>query len=786
MKKLSHIQQHDEKDCGAACLSMICEYFGAKFTLARLRELIKVDSQGANIYGLVQGASQLGLDALPLQGSAEEFVEGIENKEIGFPFIARIVNEDMFEHFIVVYGIKKGKFIVGDPGKNRIIKMSAQTFFEQWQGQLVTFSKRDDFQEVNERKGTLRKYFKFILAQKKMLVFVFIMSIIITGINMFGSLIFQYVLNDSVQMVSDAGIDIEDDCDDENCTDDEHNHEASEEDTLDENDEHNDHDHADVDEHSDEGSSFDKFLFKLESKLEVIFKNINTVCITIILMYIFKMLLSVLRGYILAITAKKVDIPLTFSYYDHLIDLPADFHQNRNTGELMSRFYDTSKIRDAISATTLTIMLDTIMAIGCGVILFRMSSTLFLITLGIVLVYGTIMVLFRKPIRNVNHRIMEDEARVTSYLKETVDGISTIKAYNSETVAKNKSKKLYTKFIDSNVKGSLVFNYQESIVGAIASIGIVVLLWVGTHLVLHEVISLMDLFMFYYLIEYFLNPISNLINLQPELQTAFVAAERLDDVVEAKLEDRDGETLQQVNGDIAINNVDFRYGNRELVLNNVNMTFKKGTKTAIVGESGCGKTTIAKLLLAFFKPEQGEISIDNNSLYKYSVDSIRDRIAYVPQDIFFFADTVYNNLTCGDESITREEVERVCKLCSADEFIHSLPMEYDTMLEENASNLSGGQKQRLAIARALLRKPSVLIMDEATSNLDSVTELGIRNTIDELSKDITCIIIAHRINTIKNCDYIYVMDKGCVMEEGKHDELMELNGLYSEYVNSNI
>jgi ATP-binding cassette subfamily B protein len=215
------------------------------------------------------------------------------------------------------------------------------------------------------------------------------------------------------------------------------------------------------------------------------------------------------------------------------------------------------------------------------------------------------------------------------------------------------------------------------------------------------------------------------------------------------------------------------------------MKLKKGSKTAIIGESGSGKTTITKLLMRFYEPEKGSININGINIGNYSLSSLRGKIAYVSQDTFFFSDNIYENLRMGKEDISDEEIVKMCKYCYADEFIEKLPFGYYTVLEENASNLSNGQKQRLAIARALLKKPDILILDEATSNLDSLTEHSISKTINEISSNITCIIIAHRLYTIKNSDYIYVLKNGKIAEEGTHNMLMEQEGLYSAFWKEN-
>ena len=712
MSKYPFTQQHEEKDCGAACLSMICECYGLKLPYAYFREWIKIDRQGANIYGLVTGAEKAGFVSDALEGTQEELLDGIEKGEIHFPFVARIVDEHLFEHFIVIYAMNKGKLVVGNPAKNKPSSISIPQFMQQWQGEIITFYPSDRFQKKNGRKGTFKKFFTYILSQKKLLFFVLLISVIISGINVSGAVIFEFILTDSI------------------------------------------------------------------------FSNLNKVCLTILLMYLLRCLLEILRGYLLAVMTKKMDIPITMQCYNHMVELPMEFHEVRKTGELMSRFYDISKIRDAVSSATLTIILDTIMAVACGVLLCYMNVTLFLITVVIMVFYTVILLLFRHPMRSVNYNLMEQEAQVTAYLKESIDGISMVKAYQYEKGVQGKLKNLYYQLADSGVKGSLLYQMQDSLVSLAASAGIVVLLWIGTCLCIEGVLQIADLFVFYYLLQYFLSPVSNLINLQPELQTAMVAAERLSDILDTEKEQQDSEK-EEINSlfcDIRMENIDFRYGNRNLVLQDVNMEFQKGKKIAIVGESGCGKTTLAKILLAFYRPENGRILVDGKNLCEYSIASIRKHMAYISQDIFLFSDTIYNNLRVGNEGITDDDIRGMCERLGVNEFIEQLPMGYHTMLEENGSNLSGGQKQCLAIVRALLKKPDVLIMDEATSNLDTVTEHRIKKILEDFSDDITWIMIAHRIHTIRSCDVIYVMDKGKVIERGDHETLLSKRGQYYKMV----
>ena len=488
-------QQHEEKDCGAACLSMISEFYGLKLPYARFRDWIKVDEQGANIYGLVTGAEKAGFEADALEGTGEELLEGIETGEIRFPFIARVVEEHLFEHFIVVYAIRKGKVIVGNPAKNKITRITIEEFMEHWLGEIITFTPSEEFTKRNERKGTFKKYFTYILTQKKLLLLVFLISIVISAVNVSGSIVFEYILTESFEE-EPSNADMEE-------------YESS---------------WAAV---AGEEISTKDMSGKIIEKVSLIFTNMDTVCITILLMYLLRCLLEILRGYSLAVITKKIDIPVTLQYYDHLIELPMEFHETRKTGELMSRFYDISKIRDAVSSATLTIMLDTIMAIACGALLCYMNVTLFIITVAIMVCYMVIVLLFRNPLKSVNYKLMEEEAQVTSYLKESIDGIGMIKAYQYEKSVKGRLQKLYETLADSSVRGSFIYQIQDSLISLTASAGVVVLLWVGTYLCMTDVIRIADLFVFYYLLSYFLSPVSNLINLQPELQTAMVAAERL-------------------------------------------------------------------------------------------------------------------------------------------------------------------------------------------------------------------------------------------------------------------
>lgn len=308
------------------------------------------------------------------------------------------------------------------------------------------------------------------------------------------------------------------------------------------------------------------------------------------------------------------------------------------------------------------------------------------------------------------------------------------------------------------------------------------ILRVGSYNVIQGKMSVGQLLTFNALLAYFLDPIKNLINLQPMMQTAIVASDRLGEILDLELEKSDDEAQKinpaNLNGDIEFKNVDFRYGTRQFVLKNLNFTIASGEKIALVGESGSGKTTLVKLIMNFYPWENGDILINGCNIRDINLERLRERIAYISQDIFLFSGTIKENLCLGDQDLTLDEIVAAAKIAKAHDFINDMPLRYNTMLEENGTNLSGGQKQRLAITRAILKKPDILIMDEATSNLDSITEKAIERTINDFSKGITTIIIAHRLSTIMRCDKIYVMDKGEFVESGSHQELIQKKGRY--------
>lgn len=618
--------------------------------------------------------------------------------------------------------------VIADPGEG-IVKLTTDEFFGevhdegkppkyQWSGILILLVKNETFEKKDETKGIFSRFFHLLMPQKKLIFQIFLASLIYTVLGILAAFYFQ-ILIDSV----------------------------------------------------------------LPDGLK---KTLMTLSIGVILLNLFRVILNAFRSHLLLYLSQKLDIALLLGYYRHVMELPMNFFGTRKVGEIISRFNDAGKVRDAISGATLTIMIDTLMAVAGAIILYIQNSKLFFITIIMIVLYAVIVLGFNKWYEKLNRKEMEDNAQLTSYMVESLNGIQTVKAYNAERKVNRETEVKFVKLLRSVFNLTWANNIQVSLKTFVELIGGVVILWAGGVSVINGDMTIGALITFNSLLAYFLDPVKNLVDLQPQMQTAVVAADRLGEILDLEAEKQENEQRkmapESLAGDIKFEPVNFRYGTRQRVLEDIDFTIKKGEKIAFVGESGSGKTTLSKLLLHLYQAESGNILINDNNIEDIQIETLRDKIAYIPQETFLFSGSIFENLTLGLDDATMDDIIEASKKAQAHEFINKLPLRYETRLEENGANLSGGQRQRLAIARAMLKKPDILILDEATSNLDAITERALDKTISEFSKDVTTIFIAHRLSTIKNCDKIYVLEDGKIIESGDHASLTALGGKYAQLV----
>ncbi|MGW7977513.1 peptidase domain-containing ABC transporter (plasmid) [Staphylococcus sp. KG4-3] len=514
-----------------------------------------------------------------------------------------------------------------------------------------------------------------------------------------------------------------------------------------------------------------------------ILENLHMITIAVLFLYVVNAVVSLIRYQISLKLSLKIDMDFMKKYYQHVLNLPVTFYEKRKSGEILSRFSDLSNIREALSSVTITLLVDTLMVIVGGSILFIQSPILFYITLFLIPLYLFIGLSFRKVLKKYNRLVMEQDATLDAYLIESFSGYPVIKSFVAENEVFQKGVNYFEKLIKRLYKLNFFINIQLTINDFMKMTTTLVILWVGSFMIMKGELSLGELLTFNALVIYYIDPIERLINLQPQIQSALVATQRYLDIIDIKTESNIKEKKTNSNIQfkelLEIKNLNFQYGFQEMTLKNINISIPKNHKVSIIGESGSGKSTIAKLIDNFHIEYDGEIKIDDVITKNISRDSLRSMITFVTQQNFIFGATIRDNLKIGlEREVTDEEIMEVCKIVCAYNFINKLPQKLDTQLHNSGTNLSGGQLQRISLARAILKNSDILLLDEATSSLDTLTEKEVLKNIEKYVKNTTIILITHKLSNVKNSDNIYLLKHGEIIEQGKHEDLLRNKGEY--------
>jgi ATP-binding cassette subfamily B protein len=508
---------------------------------------------------------------------------------------------------------------------------------------------------------------------------------------------------------------------------------------------------------------------------------LNGLAVGMVLILLFRCLFSLLRQYLVTHVSRKVDLTLIAGYGRHILHLPLRFFEMRRVGEVLSRVSDAAKVREAISGTTLTAVVDGTLVLLLVVVLWLYDWQLALVATAFVPLLVLSAVAHHPAARRLSREAMEKSALFSAHLVEDVSGVETVKAFGAERArAEEGEARLVDLILDLFALQKL--GMSMSAVGMlVTALSGIVILWYGGHRVMDGALTIGQLMFFNSLLGYLLGPLERLAAMDLKLQDALVAVDRLYQIMDIEAEARRGPKKMTFAGGrlgLELQKVCFSYGCRSNVLEDVSLRIPAGRTVALLGESGSGKSTVLKLLMGYYEPTAGRVRIGRADMRDFDLESLRRRIGLVSQEPFIFNGSVRDNIALGAPGATAEEVTEATRAAGLEEFILGLPERYDTIIGERGANLSGGQRQRLAIARALLRKPDILIFDEATSHLDTATERAIQRNLKTVLAGKTVVLVAHRLSTVRDADLIYVLHKGRVVEEGTHQQLLVREGYY--------
>lgn len=635
-----------------------------------------------------------------------------------FPFVVHVLKDKELFHYYVVTGKDKQNIHIADPDPEvRLTKLSRERFEEEWTGTTIFVAPSPNYQPHKDKNQSLTSFLPILINQKGLIINIILATVLVTLINIVGSYYLQSIIDTYVPNQTSS--------------------------------------------------------------------TLSVISICLVIVYALQQILSFAQDYLLIVLGQRLSIDVILSYIKHVFHLPVSFFATRRTGEIVSRFTDANSIIDALASTIISIFLDISMMLMISIILFLQNSNLFFMSLLGLPIYAVIIIAFMKPFEKMNRDTMEANATLSSSIIEDINGIETIKSLASE---KTRYQKLDREFVDY-LKRSFTYSRAESQQKALKKFAQLLLnvcvLWMGANFVMDGKMSLGQLITYNTLLYYFTNPLENIINLQSKLQTAQVANSRLNEVYRVNSEfegQKMVEDLSMVQGDMTFKGIHYKYDYGQDILSDINLNIKQGSKIALVGVSGSGKSTLAKMMVNFFNPSQGEIRLGDMNLNQIDKKSLRQHINYLPQQPYVFNGTILENLLLGaKEGTTQEDILRAVELAEIREDIERMPLNYQTELTSDGAGISGGQRQRIALARALLTDAPILILDEATSSLDILTEKRIVDNLMNLDK--TLVFIAHRLTIAERVEKVVVLDRGKIVEEGNHADLLARNSFYAHLVN---
>ncbi|MFW5979415.1 MAG: ABC transporter ATP-binding protein [Halanaerobium sp.] len=513
------------------------------------------------------------------------------------------------------------------------------------------------------------------------------------------------------------------------------------------------------------------------------FSEVNYLALAVISIYFFRAVFQFASDYISHYGAWRILENVRRELYDHLQNLSLKYYQDKQTGDLMSRvIHDTRNFEHLLAHAIPTVIVNALMLVGVFFILFSMNVRLTLYTLIPIPFLAWMVLKFSVMSRPLFKNAQREIAEVNSILQDNFSGIKEIKAFTQEGYESSRAKDKIKAHTNAILDALLLTNAFRPGITFVSNLGTVIVIFFGGRLALSGELPLENLVAFLLYLDMFYRPITELGRINEGLQQALASAERVLELFEEEpqIEDSsDAVGLENIEGKIKFDEVSFRYVEDVPVIKNISFEISAGETLALVGPTGVGKTTIARLIPRFYEAVSGEIRIDDHQLEKIKIKNLRSQISIVSQDVFLFNGTVKENILYGRPGAAEEEVIKAAKAANAHDFILELENGYQTKVGERGVKLSGGQKQRISIARAVLKDAPILILDEATSAVDTQTEILIQEALDNLMAEKTTVVIAHRLSTIQDADQIIVLENGEIVEKGTHEQLLKENGLYT-------
>ena len=716
--KLAVVRQNTQADAAAACLAMVMGFYGRKFTLGQMQEVTGLNTDETTPDAIIRGAETLGFRA---KGYSIPYAS---LKTVRLPAILGWQGY----HWIVLLKVSDKEVEIADPAAG-IRKVKRDEFLTSWTsadvagvvdkrpdcGVMIALEPTVKFEKEEDAKSSIRHFVNYILPYKKYYGEAVLAAVVINVLGLASPLFVQTIV-DNVVVHHDVGL-------------------------------------------------------------------LNMMLGGMVLVAVLTTGMSVVQSLLLAHTTSRLDMRLMSEFYRHVLSLPMDFFLTKNKGEILARFGENQKIRAILTGSTITVLMNTLMIVLYFLMMFAYSVPLSLIVVFFIPIYIGIVVYFTPKIKAIAQEIFITNAQSQSYLIESMNGIEALKATSNEYFARARWENAFVENVNRSFRQQKLSLMSNSLFKLATLASSIAVLWIGANQVMNSEMSIGELMGFNMLMGLVTGPVTQMVNLWNELQEVRIAIDRVGDVLNVKSEhatisspDKIQTQVRQLEGEIKFDKVNFSYNTNDQkrsVMHGFDLTISPGEHVAFVGPSGCGKSTIAKMVLGFYKPTSGDLTIDGKDIRTMDLNSLRRNIGVVLQDTFIFGGTVAENIALGDPEPDMQAVLEAAKMAGSEDFIINFPLGYQTRIGEKGMGLSGGQRQRIGIARALYRRPKIMIFDEATSALDNESEARITQELKTVLVNRTSITIAHRLTTVMDSDRICFIRDGKVQEQGTHQQLTD-------------